>query len=369
MARRILVLEDKPTLLHGGQERSLFELISSLHKEIPFVLAYKEPGELLSRYAEYGVETILFPKRLIPVRAPWRLLSDRKEAIRLLKESHAGAVYVNQYFDLPLVQWAAKSLKIPVVCHLRLAAPHYVSRQYNWALKHCSLLIANSQFTRQSWVNAGYGASKITVIPNGIDTAYYAAQGLPKPIADDPVTLVYAGRLSREKGTAFLLDVFSTLCETQRHQAYRLVLIGAERGADAPQGWLKEAITSLPQQVRDLIAVYPPQADVRQWIESADLVLFPTLVPESFGRIFVESLAMRTPVLASHTGALPEIAGPFSSLLVKEGDTIAWVEAIVQHALLKRTGDPLAEVRATYVAATFGNAQYLSRMKQVFLEL
>lgn len=366
---RLLAVEDRPTLLNGGQERSLFELLPALaKKDVDITLAYREPGELIPEYASAGIRCLHFGPRQFLFRNPLASLGYLLNALALLRRVKPDVLYVNQYFDLPVFLAAARLLKIPVVCHLRLAAPDYVSRQYRWALERCAALIANSAFTRQSWVSAGFNSEIIHTVYNGIDSKYYEPVPFEKPGAEHRIDLLYAGRLSLEKGVGFLLDIFSQLVGAEDNVAYHLTICGAERGSNAPQGWFENALQNLPENVRKRIRVLPPQSDIRPMVYGTDVVLFPTRVDESFGRILVESMAMETPVLATSRGAIPEICGPFAELCTVESDD-AWVSRILEVSEMKRKKDGRLAAMRNYVQRKFEFQNYVEAIGAVFIKI
>src|SRR5208283_4207651 len=53
---------------------------------------------------------------------------------------------------------------------------------------------------------------------------------------------------------------------------------------------------------------------------AADIFIHPDLTAPAFGLVAVESMACGTPVLASHTGALPEVLSSDSGFLFPRGD-------------------------------------------------
>jgi glycosyltransferase involved in cell wall biosynthesis len=75
--------------------------------------------------------------------------------------------------------------------------------------------------------------------------------------------------------------------------------------------------------------VYRPE-DLARRMAGVDLVLVPSLWPETFSIVVREAWAHGKPVLASETGALVEAAGPGRDRvrLLPPGDAAAWIAAI-----------------------------------------
>jgi len=87
------------------------------------------------------------------------------------------------------------------------------------------------------------------------------------------------------------------------------------------------------------------------WYRAADLTVLPSR-SEGLPNVLRESLACRTPFVASNVGGIIEIADPGSSLLVPPEDHSALADAIAQ-ALARWGGrnDSIAPVFPTWVEA------------------
>lgn len=76
---------------------------------------------------------------------------------------------------------------------------------------------------------------------------------------------------------------------------------------------------------------FVPDDRLADYYRAADLFVLPTVALEGFGLVTVEALASGTPVLATPTGATPEILGPLDSrLLTKDASPEALTEGILQ---------------------------------------
>jgi len=71
--------------------------------------------------------------------------------------------------------------------------------------------------------------------------------------------------------------------------------------------------------------------DLASCFAAMDILAFPSIRRESFGRVAAEAQACGVPVVASNDGGIPEtIRGGESGLLVPPGDVPAWTNAILQ---------------------------------------
>ena len=70
-------------------------------------------------------------------------------------------------------------------------------------------LILESEFTRDTFLAQGFPASKLVVLPRGVDTVRFRPPEGPRP--DRPFRVVFFGPLGVRKGARYLLDAWSKL--------------------------------------------------------------------------------------------------------------------------------------------------------------
>lgn len=156
------------------------------------------------------------------------------------------------------------------------------------------LLIANSEFMRDSLVAYGVPGERIVSIPN-----FVSDPGGPVPWENRDHRVLFAGRLGAEKGAADLVRAWALLPA----DAPTLEILG-----DGPQRHSLEALAAelrLERRLRFTGRVAP--AEVSRRMAHSKLVVFPSRWYETFGRGIVEAYAHGVPALASRIGALPEL--------------------------------------------------------------
>lgn len=171
-----------------------------------------------------------------------------------------------------------------------------------WQRKTASF-IAPSAFSKGILARAGLPEDRIIVKPHFVDAP------APAPAAGDEGYAVYVGRLSVEKGISSLLEAWSSL-------DHELRIVG-----DGP---LRDQVQEAASTRRMITYLGPlDRRGVDQVLRSAAFLVFPSVLPETFGMTVIEAYAQGTPVLVSHLGGQAE--------LVREGAT----------GLLFAAGDPL----------------------------
>ena len=200
-------------------------------------------------------------------------------------------------------------------------------------IRHVRTFITPSAYSRSRFVAAGMDPVRIIVKPNVVPDAG-AADARPSASR----TILYAGRLSEEKGLAFLLDAWSRVSD--RSDA-SLVMAG-----DGPSGGvLRVRASDLGIGAPDLewVGEQSPM-EIHRLLAGARAVVLPSIAPESFSMTAAEALSVGRPVIASRLGALEEIVRHGETgWLVPPGDVDALTAALTAALLDPVTADRLGE--------------------------
>ena len=154
------------------------------------------------------------------------------------------------------------------------------------------------------------------------DAAARAAMRERLGFSPDDVVVGFAGRLERQKGVHTLAPALHAAME--RCPRLRALWIGsgkAEADVDA-------AILGSRHHARHVRL--PWASNMAALYASMDVLAFPSISSESFGRVSIEAQACGVPVIASRTGGVPETLAPGrTGELVEAGDVDAWTGALV----------------------------------------
>jgi glycosyltransferase involved in cell wall biosynthesis len=170
----------------------------------------------------------------------------------------------------------------------------------------------------------GFPGERITVIPHFYDESIVrdgaARNRGRKSLGGGPVTLAYVGALQDIKGVHVLIRALERL-RARGHDAVlrvagagpygdRLRALARECGVDDHVEWLG----------------YVDHGEVADVYDSADVFVYPGLLDEPFGRVLLEALSTRTPLLASDVGSTDYIVGDAGELFTA-GDPTALADA------------------------------------------
>jgi glycosyltransferase involved in cell wall biosynthesis len=177
--------------------------------------------------------------------------------------------------------------------------------------------IANSEYTAQELIPASRGHTTrrgIWICPMGVDTDFFRFTEHPP---HDPVRLLYAGRLSREKNVSMLIDVVEQL-----PRSFELQIAG-----DGPlRAELQEqAEARVPGRVR-LLGHVNGQSALPNLYRDCDVFVHPN-AREPFGIAPLEAMASGLPLVAPDSGGVLSYADATNAWLAS-ADASAFADAI-----------------------------------------
>lgn len=178
-------------------------------------------------------------------------------------------------------------------------------------------VLAVSRAVRQILIEVGVRPDLVEVVHIGSGSAA-ALRKLPLPSsAGAPVTFLYLGGLAENKGAHVLMDALSRLPESPP------VLI-AGRGNDRYEAHLRERA---PASVT-FLGPYE-QADLPNILGRADVVVAPTVGPDTSPQTVLEALAAGRPVVGSRIGGIPDfVEDGVNGKLFEPGDAGKLAELI-----------------------------------------
>lgn len=336
-----------------GVERHLEVLLGALDRRLVApVLFAPGPGPLVDRARALGVA--------VEFGAPTRKLAWR-DASRLRRRlaDRFDIVHAHGPRAAFWTARAARQARIPFVAtihELRWTTLPSGPRRALWVLlEDMSLhdsthLIAVSEVVRDAVLARHPGwRARMTVVHGS--TPLLAGAGPHEPrdstAVGEPLSIVTVGRLDWVKGTDLVLDAFARLKGAGvRFEAH---LVG-----DGPlRGGLRAQAERLG--LGGMLHWHHGAADVRGLLRRADLFVTGTRF-ETFGMAVLEAIASGVPVVAPRVGAIEEVAGDDSGLLV-DAEPRAGLGSRLADALERLAADP--ELRARLGAS--GRARALAR--------
>ena len=210
----------------------------------------------------------------------------------------AAAAKRRRRYRLALTVWET----IPFIESFRNVSARLYRRRI---LGSADLFLAATERARDALLLEGVPAEKIVVAPPGIDVERFAA-GVAPELPDHVVLSV--GRLVWEKGHQDVLRALAAL-----HGAgtsARVLIVGAGPEERRLRAHAEELGVAGAVEFRRNVA-YDEMPSVYADASCLVLASLPTRSwEEQFGMVLVEAMAMGLAIVASTSGAIPEVAGP-----------------------------------------------------------
>lgn len=167
----------------------------------------------------------------------------------------------------------------------------------------------------------GYGGAATVLPAIGVDTEVFKP-AIRTAGGGGIFTVGYVGRLVPEKGIDLLLEAMTSL-----DPEIRLVVVGDGSSRNGLERQAQQL--GLTGRVRFVSAM--PPAQVARQLATLDALVLPSRTTrvwkEQFGRVLVEAMACKVPVVGSDSGAIPEVVGD-AGLIFPEGDVAALAERL-----------------------------------------
>jgi len=246
--------------------------------------------------------------------------------------SNVDVIYANTAKALAVSVIAGRLARKPVIYHLHdiLSADHFSwsnRRLLVFLANRVNHVIANSHATAQSLCDHGgrLGPSRVTVVYNGIapepfDRAIEHTESLRRSIRqsigliDEPVIGLF-GRFASWKGQHLAIEAIARLPDVH------LMLVGdALFREDEYVGRLKD-LASQPS-VKGRVHFMGFRDDVAALMRATDIVVHCSTAPEPFGRVIVEAMLAKRPIVASRAGGAREIVNDQVTGLLFEPDSV-----------------------------------------------
>ena len=191
-----------------------------------------------------------------------------------------------------------------------------------------SCLITVSEELKDTLVGDGVDASRIVVVPNGVDAELFAPEGEPSPLnLEGRIVVGFVGSLKPWHGINVLADGFRKL---SADGPYHLLVVG--NGPE--QKTIRGLERDLPDRITHVEAI--THDEVPRYIRSMDIAVapYPDLERFYYSPLKVlEYMAAGRPVVASAIGQLNDlIETGRTGVLIPPGDTDAFTNAVAKLA-------------------------------------
>ena len=285
--RTVITLQD---LEFGGTQRYAIHLLKHLNRKLFKLELWVLRGgdDMLSMAESSGVPvTYLSKDSWVTPRALWRLFWK-------LRDENPDVLYTMT--AVPNIWgriFAAATTDSTVIASWRRTQEQQFESLL-WRLT--DLLICNANASKTHVIRRHrVDPKRVAVVPNGVDINFFT----PDSSCRDPrPTVVFIGRLVRQKDPFSLIEAFSLLRKLVPEA--RLILIG--KGYLSSRIQQKVTASGLSEHIELISGAY----DVRPFLRRGWLLTLSS-VSEGFPQVIIEAMSCGLPVVATSVGGVPEI--------------------------------------------------------------
>lgn len=225
----------------------------------------------------------------------------------------------------------AKVLKKPLISTYHTAFPQYVKAMtgenamedatwlyMTWYYRQCDVVLVPSKMFRDELAGHGVSPERMRLMPRGVDRARFkpGPQGISK--TGEEFTLLYVGRVSKEKNLDVLAEAFKLLNRSN----LKLRIVGG-----GP--YLRDMQESLKGYHAEFAGYLEGEELVAEY-QRADLFVFPSTT-DTFGNVIVEAHACGLPTLVTEVGGPAEnVSDGVNGAVVKGNDVHALKDGILK---------------------------------------
>lgn len=269
---------------------------------------------------------------------------------------HYDGISLRQVWGLPALG------NVPVVASVHDPEAHSGERNFRgdiarrMTVNRVSRYILHSHsLLRSFYAREGVPLDRVDAIPLGVLDVY--RQWIQAPVAEEPTTVLFFGRVSPYKGLGVLYEAAPRIAEAIPN--LRLVVAGCPI-----RGYVPPKPPPLPQGGSvEVIERYIPNNEAAQLFQRAALVVCP-YIDASQSAVVLTAYAFGKPVVATRTGGLPEyVDDGVTGRLVTPGNARSLAEAMTDlledQALRQRMQAGIRHKAANYLSwTTIANQTY-----------
>jgi len=237
---------------------------------------------------------------------------------------------------------------------------------YRRFVNRCSIVFVDSNFSHDETLREHPDIKeKLRIVPLGIDVSNppsldvkSARKRLGLPL--DDVIIFTLSRLEKMKGADLALDALDYL----KNKNFLYLLGGEGRMREALEARISKEELAYVKLLGRI-----PENQLGDYFTASDLFIYPEISQPAFGLVSVEAMFHGTPVLASASGAIPEIVTPEVGWTFQRGNAKSLADKL--GAILPRLPD-LRERKhelRSYVTKHFSLERFIDHTLKVYQEI
>jgi len=273
--------------------------------------------------------------------------------------------------DMPGIL-AARMCGVPAVCHIRtLARLTHVSVAASQSVR---AFICISNAVRETAVDQGVNPERCVVVPNAVDLDRFK----PTDNCKSNVRAEFAwgkshnvfslvGRVVSWKGQDYFIRAIAEAYKSDDSVRALVVGDGGEQTDtnDSYFAGLRTLVSELG--LEEIVRFTGHRTDIPEVMRSSDVVVCASSLPEPFGRVIIESMALGTTVIATDAGGARDIIdNDVNGLLVPVKDSHAMAQAMLRLCEDRKLKERLRMTAAESVKRLYGIEKHVEKLAGIY---
>ncbi len=366
MSEKILFFDHSQEM--GGAEYSLLDIMSEIQGVDAILVSPSD--KVISKFKSRGIKCIHFSM-------PSNILTRKREQVfslsdiynlpfvimrffNLLRKESAKLVYTNTQKAHFIGAIAGKIARIPCIVHFRDILPRNMLIKI-WILG-LYLLSTHIIVISKAVAKEFPKGKKIRLIYNGVKIQKREVRNEKR----ENKTVGYVGQIARWKGVEYFIR--SAPLIIKEIPDVNFLIIGGPIFGDVEYfEELKTIVHNLG--LNDKIQFVGETEDVSPYMSKLDVLVYPSIQAEPFGRVLVEAGAFGKPVVSTYEGAIPEIVeNGVTGVLVPVKDYKSIAKAVNNIIMNPNLAKSMGERGKERVAKYFNLDRTMREVKEVITE-
>lgn len=212
-----------------------------------------------------------------------------------------------------------------LICHLHNDFLNSETPQAKEIYNNLWRIITVSNYIKSRVQTINAASNKCQTINNGIDLEKFKnkkdKEKTAKPRQKSaPMTIVFSGRLNKEKGIMELIEAMNRLAN---YSQIKLMVLGSSfyGNTDNTNEFIKTLRSKAePLKERITFTGFIPYSDMPSYLKKADIAVIPSVWDDPFPTTVLEAQAIGLPIISTHRGGIPEEVSEQNAILLDTDD-------------------------------------------------
>lgn len=358
----------------GGAEKVVLSALRSLKEKakVSIVVIEEERVPENAQKFCFEMDVIDVPYKIVRTRSAL----DLKLPLKLSRAIQSLAIELKMSnFILHSHGYKALLYTLPISHFFQLVHTHHGNTSHTLkvrlyesvallAMNFCDKVMAVSHQMQSYLESKVIAKEKVVLLENMISLSSEEIRDLghtSKAInSTAPLKLLYAGRLSREKGLGELIWAIKNL-ETSEYQ-FELEILGAGEFEDELKRIIKE------ENIKN-IHFHGLRSDVSTYLANTQFMVLPSY-SEGLPMIVLEAAALGVPILATRVGGIPEIVENNKSGILFGPKSVTALERALKQAWIERQKLSMGAIKLKEkIVAQYGAESWARKCLRIYQDL